>query len=85
MRAGQRRPPCGHAGAGIALDLPIGVFRPGFQFDAIVIDGRSPSSNLRLATEDSAEEMLQKIIYHASRINIREVWVANRRVHALNA
>jgi guanine deaminase len=71
------------AGGGIALDLPIGVFRPGFQFDAVVIDGRAQSSNLRLAAEDTAEEILQKIIYHASRTNIREVWVANRQVHAL--
>jgi hypothetical protein len=26
---------------------------------------------------------VQKIIYHAGRSNIREVWVANRRVHSL--
>jgi guanine deaminase len=72
-------------GGGIALDLPIGLFRPGFQFDAIVIDGRAQSSNLRFAAADTAAEILQKIIYHASRTNIREVWVANRRVHELHA
>ncbi len=32
---------------------------------------------------DTPAEVLQKIIYHAGRANIREVWVANRRVHSL--
>ncbi len=36
------------AGGGIALDLPIGVLKEGFQFDAIVVDARAPDSNLRL-------------------------------------
>jgi guanine deaminase len=68
------------AAGGIALDLPIGVFREGYQFDAIVIDARVPNSNLHLDRADSPEEILQKIIYNAARANIREVWVANRRV-----
>jgi guanine deaminase len=70
------------AGGGIALELDVGVFRAGFQFDAMLIDAGVPSSNLRLDRADAPEEMLQKIIYHAGRANIREVWVANRRVHA---
>jgi guanine deaminase len=69
------------AGGGMALDLPIGQFREGYQFDAIRIDGRGAGSNLKVEREDSAAEALQKIIYHASRADIREVWVANRRVH----
>ena len=69
------------AGGGIALDLDVGVFREGFQFDAVVIDGKVPNSNLRFDHADTPEEILQKIIYHAGRANIREVWVANRRVH----
>ena len=36
------------AGGGIALDLPIGMFREGYQFDAIVLDGHRPDSNLQL-------------------------------------
>ncbi|HEY2675946.1 MAG TPA: guanine deaminase [Steroidobacteraceae bacterium] len=68
------------AGGGIALDLPIGLFREGYQFDAIVLDGQLPGSNLRL--EDATpSEKLQKIVYHATRADIREVWVANRPVH----
>jgi guanine deaminase len=71
------------AGGGVALDLPIGVFRVGFQFDALVIDARVPGSNLHFDRQDVPEEVVQKIIYHCGRVNIREVWVANRRVHAL--
>jgi guanine deaminase len=70
------------AGGGIALDLRIGVFREGYQFDAIVLDGRTPNSNLHLEENATAEEILQKIVYHATRADIKEVWVANRRVHA---
>jgi len=73
------------AGGGIALDLGIGVFRRGFQFDAMLIDAGVPNSNLRLDREDAPEEILQKIIYHAGRANIRDVWVANRRVHTQDA
>ena len=60
----------------------IGLFREGYQFDAIVLDGQSPDSNLRLEENAAPEELLQKIVYHATRADIREVWVANRRVHA---
>jgi guanine deaminase len=73
------------AGGGIALDLPVGVFKEGFQFDAILVDARARDSNLRLDTNDTPEEVLQKIIYQAGRANIREVWVANRRAHPLQA
>ena len=70
------------AGGGIALDLPIGLFRAGFQFDAIVIDTTVAGSNLRLGPSPAPGEVLQKIIYHAARADIHSVWVANRRVHA---
>jgi guanine deaminase len=69
------------AGGGRALDLPIGMFREGFQFDALLVDARVSDSNLRLDVDDTAEEILQKIVYLAGRANIREVWVANRQVH----
>jgi guanine deaminase len=69
------------AGGAIALDLPIGMFREGYQFDAVVIDAQAPDGNLHLAASAAPEEILQKLIYHAARANISEVWVANRRVH----
>jgi guanine deaminase len=71
------------AGGGIALDLPVGLFKEGFQFDALLIEGGRECGNLRLQPEDSPADLVQKIIYHAARSNIREVWVANRRVHSL--
>jgi len=73
------------AGGGIALDLPIGLFREGYQFDAMLIDAQVPDSNLCVEVDDSPEDILQKIIYLAGRPNIREVWVANRRVHQAGA
>lgn len=73
------------AGGGIALDLPVGVFKEGYQFDALIIDGRSRESNLRLNADDTPADILQKIIYLAGRTNIREVWIANRRVHLTGA
>jgi guanine deaminase len=66
------------AGGGLALDLPIGILSKGYQFDAIVIDPVAPGSNLRIDSADRPEEILQKIVQHASRTNIREVWVGNR-------
>jgi guanine deaminase len=67
-------------GGGIALDLKVGLFRPGYQFDALRIDTTAPDSNLRVAPTDAPEQILQKILYEAARSNIRDVWVANRHV-----
>jgi guanine deaminase len=71
------------AAGGIALDLPVGVFRPGFQFDAILIDPVSAGGNLTLGADDAPHELLQKIVYGASRADIGEAWVAGRSVHAV--
>jgi guanine deaminase len=70
------------AGAGMALDLPIGLFREGYQFDAVVMDASAPDSNLRIAAHETPHEIVEKITYHGSRADVRDVWVANRRVHA---
>jgi guanine deaminase len=69
-------------GGGIALDLPLGLFRERHQFDAVVIDARAPGGNLRLAAADGPSQILQKLIYHGARANVAETWVAGRRVHA---
>ena len=68
------------AGGGEALDLPVGVFAPGYQFDACVIDATVAQGNLLVTDEDPPPVVLQKIIYEASRANISQVWVANRQV-----
>jgi guanine deaminase len=67
-------------GGGIALDLPVGLFAPGYQFDACVLDLAAPHGNLQVADDDSPETVLQKVIYGAGRANISQVWVANRQV-----
>jgi guanine deaminase len=68
------------AGGGIALDLPVGIFRPGYQFDAILIDPATQASNLSLRPGDTAEQTLERIVHTAGRANIARVWVAGRPV-----
>ena len=64
------------AGGGIALDLPVGQFTPGYKFDAIVIDTNADGGTLRLWDElDHGENILQKIVYTASSANIAAVWI----------
>ncbi len=70
------------AGGGDALDLKVGLFRVGYQFDAVVLDAHARDGNLRLGSDAAPDEILQKIIYHGARANVRETWVANRLVHA---
>ncbi|AYG63129.1 guanine deaminase [Rhizobium jaguaris] len=69
------------AGGGIALDLPIGQFTPGYQFDAVLIDADAEKGTVRLFEDrDKGERILQKIIYTASRPNIAATWVGGRKV-----
>ena len=69
------------AGGGIALDLPVGHFSPGYQFDAIAIDTAAPGGTIRLWDDlDQGENILQKIIYTASKSNIAKVWIGGRQV-----
>lgn len=63
------------AGGGIALDLPIGRFAPGYHFDALRIDTAAADGAIRTFGETDPDLILQKIIYTASRANIGSVWV----------
>jgi guanine deaminase len=65
------------AGGGIVLDTAIGLFKPGYAFDALVID---PSRDLTTEPSDTPEELLEKLIYLGGQANIASVWVAGRRV-----
>lgn len=68
-------------GGGVALDLPIGNFTPGYFFDAIAIDTTAAQGSIRLWDDlDTGEKILQKIVYTATRPNIRSVWVGGRQV-----
>ncbi len=69
------------AGGGAALDLPVGSFRPGFHFDAILINPNVAGSTLRIDEHtDTSADMLEKTIYTASKSNISSVWVGGRPV-----
>ena len=68
------------AGGGIALDLSIGQFAPGYKFDAIAVDPEAAGGTVRLFDEREPTAILEKILYTASRPNIAEVWVGGRSV-----
>jgi len=69
------------AGGAKALDLPVGQFSPGYQFDAMIVDTRADKGGIRLWDElDAGDDILQKIIYGAARANIANVWVGGRSV-----
>jgi guanine deaminase len=69
------------AGGADVLDLPVGSFVPGRQFDALAVDTAAPLGTVRIFDElDGPESVLQKIVYGASRANIADVWVGGRRV-----
>ena len=67
------------AGGGEALGLPIGAFRPGFEFDAIAINalGEEP---LVCAGLDAPTDVFEKIVRRAGRADIAGVWVRGRQV-----
>jgi guanine deaminase len=68
-------------GGARALDLPVGQFAPGYRFDAIIVDTYAEKGTIRLFEErDSGADILQKIIFTASKANIAGVFVDGRRV-----
>lgn len=69
------------AGGGDVLDLPIGQFKPGYHFDAVLVDPNAAASTLRIHDGyDTDSDILQKIVYTASRANLAQVWVGGRPV-----
>ncbi len=70
------------AGGADVLDIPAGIFSPGLQFDAMVVDTAAPDCNITVWEEiDTEEDVLQKIVYGATRTSITDVWIAGRKVH----
>jgi len=68
-------------GGAKTLGLKVGQFAKGFQFEAIVVDTDVADTNLpSRCASDSAEDILQKIIYCAERRNITNVWVQGSMV-----
>lgn len=68
-------------GGGQALNLPVGQLSPGFAFDALLLDCRTPDSNVIVWPDfDDSRDVLQKIIYNATRCNVTRTWVQGRVV-----
>lgn len=63
------------AGGGVALDLPIGVFAPGYRFDALAVDTTAKAGAIRLFGEVAPAAIFEKLIYGTTRANIAKVWV----------
>ena len=58
------------------LDLPVGHFAPGYRFDALLIDPDADGGTIRAGTISiRTEDLVQKIVFTASRPNIAKVWV----------
>ena len=68
------------AGGADVLDLPAGRFAAGCHFDAMLIDPGAPACTVRIFdTLDTREDVVQKIVFTASRANIAKVWVGGLR------
>jgi guanine deaminase len=66
-------------GGGVALDLPIGLFRKGYQADAIVVDPAAADGSVRLFGADPLDH-LEQILYTASLANLAQIHVSGERV-----
>lgn len=62
------------AGGGVALDLDIGLFRPGYHFDALIVDAAAEAGTVRLFGAQAADR-IEQILYTASRPNLAAVYV----------
>lgn len=68
------------AGGADVLDLPVGRFAPGCHFDAVLVDPAAPGGTVRVYDDlDTPADIVQKIVFTASRPNIAKVWVGGRR------
>jgi len=67
------------AGGGMVLDLPVGIFRPGYHFDAIVLDPEAIAGAIRLLGAQ-ATYRIEQILYGANRSNIAATFVGGDQV-----
>jgi len=74
---------CATTGGADVLDIPAGRFAPGLQFDAIAVNTQAAGSNIGVWEDfDSEEDILQKIVYGATRDCITDVWIAGRNAYS---
>lgn len=68
-------------GGGRALGEPIGLFRPGYRFDAILLDARQTIyPGMTVGGPDRGIEVIDRLVYSSSAQNLRKVWVNGRAV-----
>ncbi|THF83435.1 guanine deaminase [Cohnella fermenti] len=73
------------AGGGESLSLPIGRLEAGYAFDAQVVDSRLEAAKLPVySSDESLEDVFQKLLYLVRPEHIREVWVQGELVHKRN-
>lgn len=71
------------AGGADVLDIRVGRFAEGYQFDAILVDADMPATPILVEDDmDSLDDVLQKIVNTATRANIATTWVAGKAVHS---
>lgn len=68
------------AGGGAALGLPVGRFEPGCHFDAIAVDCEAAEGGIRLWGGEAGDDLLQTILYTATRPNLARIWVGGAQV-----
>lgn len=59
------------------LDLPVGYFAPGRQFDAVLM--RTPDADL---VDHSDDDLLQRVVMCAQEADVLTTWVAGKEVYA---
>ncbi len=63
------------------LDLPVGLIKVGYQFDAVAVDTTLTGSPLRVWEElDTPERVFEKVVRLAGPAEISAVWVNGRQV-----
>lgn len=73
------------AGGAQVLDIPVGLFEKGRYFDAILVDYPEPQGASSAGSDNDGEDLIQSLLYNASRSDIRCVWVNGRLTHSLDA
>lgn len=61
-------------GGAKALGLDVGAFQPGMRFDAIAIDPAAPLGQIVGVADTPPLQVLEKIIYGATKANVVGVW-----------
>ncbi|WP_068300298.1 guanine deaminase [Pararhodobacter sp. CCB-MM2] len=68
-------------GGAEALGLPVGAFREGMAFDAMLVDPSVEAGTLRVFDEDvEGARLLERVLYGTSKPNITSVWVNGEAV-----